>query len=232
MLSKLTPLQQRFSHMQHVTLVSCEFDINLFTPELFNTHQIQLPSKLNKAVPKRKAEYLAGRVLAKHCFAELNLPYQDIINAEDRSPIWPKNVIGSISHSNETAACAITTSKSIQALGIDLEYDINLKSCEDIYKSIINSSEETLLRATDLPFNQAVTLAFSAKESIYKALYPLIKKFFNFDAVSINNINLEQQKLTLELTLDWSDKFKKNQTFECYYLRFEKSFLTSITVFN
>ncbi|WP_299008490.1 4'-phosphopantetheinyl transferase [uncultured Shewanella sp.] len=232
MLSKLTPLQQHFPHMDEITLLSCEFNISAFSPSLFTEHQIQLPTKLKKAVPKRQAEFLAGRFLAKCCFNQLALPYQDIMNAEDRSPIWPKNVIGSITHSNETAACGITTSKHVQALGIDLEYDINIKSCEDIYKSIINPAEEALIRATALPFNQGVTLAFSAKESIYKALYPLIKQFFNFDAVEITNIDLINQRLTLKLTKNWSTKFKQNHQFECHYIRFEKSFLTTITVFN
>ncbi|WP_298769643.1 4'-phosphopantetheinyl transferase [uncultured Shewanella sp.] len=232
MLSKLTPLQQRFPHMNEITLLSCEFEISAFTPSLFTEHQILLPVKLKKAVPKRQAEFLAGRFLAKCCFNQLALPYQDIINAEDRSPIWPQNVIGSITHSNETAACAITISKDIQALGIDLEYDINIKSCEDIYKSIINPTEEGLIRATALPFNQGITLAFSAKESIYKALYPLIKQFFNFDAVAITHIDLDQQKLILTLTKNWSTRFKKNHEFECHYIRFKHSFLTTVTVFN
>ncbi|MCL1125679.1 4'-phosphopantetheinyl transferase family protein [Shewanella surugensis] len=231
MLSRPTSLQQHFPHMTDVILLSCQFDINAFQPSLFSQHQIALPSKLEKAVPKRQAEFLAGRFLAKTCFTDLSLPYKEIINGSDRCPIWPKNIIGTITHSNETAACAITTAANIVALGIDLEYDINVKTCEDIYKSIINEQEETFLRSLNCPFNQVMTLVFSAKESIYKALYPKIKQFFNFDAVTITALNLEQQVLTLELSKDWSSTFQQGQRFECHYLRFERSFLTTITVF-
>lgn len=230
MLSRPCHLQQHFPHMTDVILLSCRFDISAFNTSLFSQYGIKLPSKLSKAVPKRQAEFLAGRFLAKSGLTELSQPDEEIINGDDRCPIWPKHIIGSITHSNENAACAITTSSHIHALGIDLEYDINQKSCNDIYKSIINKHEETLLRGANIPFNQAVTLAFSAKESLYKALYPQIKQFFNFDAAAIIALDLEQQRLTFELTQNWSADFLQGQHIDCYFIRFKTSYLTTVTL--
>ena len=75
-----------------------EFEATSFVDASFSTHQILFPAQLGKAVSKRKAEYLAGRVCAKHVLATLSIDNFELHSGTDRAPIWPENIIGSITH--------------------------------------------------------------------------------------------------------------------------------------
>ena len=77
-----------------VEYVTCDIE-----QEIFEAHQIDKPSRFDHMVPKRKCEFLSGRICARLAQIELgNSEIFQIRQNEDRSPIWPEDMIGSISH--------------------------------------------------------------------------------------------------------------------------------------
>ncbi|HAT1617377.1 TPA: 4'-phosphopantetheinyl transferase superfamily protein, partial [Raoultella ornithinolytica] len=67
----------------------------------------------------------------------------------------------------DTRALAVVTARPV---GIDIENVLTLALAEELESSIISAAERGVLKASGLPFELALTLAFSAKESGFKAL--------------------------------------------------------------
>lgn len=106
----------------------------------------------------------------------------------DRSPAWPKGFIGSITHAKGIAASAVLPISKIKGLGLDLECWLTPELASQIQPNIC-IVEELNTFSVDFSFNEKVTLIFSAKEALYKMLYPQVKQFFDFtDAKLINQI--------------------------------------------
>ncbi|MDR0218979.1 MAG: 4'-phosphopantetheinyl transferase superfamily protein [Enterobacteriaceae bacterium] len=186
--------------------------LTYFTPDgyqddLFDQHGIAFPIRLQKSVVKRRAEYLAARYCVRQLLNNLGYPDVQVGNAEDRSPIWPENICGSISHSTQCAIVFVAPRDKYQLIGIDIEKEIKQETIDSVSASIINATEAELLSRCPLPFIQAFTLAFSIKESLFKALHPYVKRFFNFDAAEIVEIDCVQRTITIKLLQTLSDQY-------------------------
>lgn len=113
---------------------------------------------------KRKAEHLAGRIAAVHALREFGLKTIPGIGTQ-RQPVWPQGLFGSISHSASTALAVV----SRQPVGIDIEAIFTPQTATELASSIVTHAEKELLANSGLSIEQALTLAFSAKESAFKA---------------------------------------------------------------
>ena len=82
-----------------------------------------------------------------------------------RQPVWPAEVYGSISHCGTTALAVV----SRQPIGIDIEEIFSAQSARELTDNIITPAEHEILADCGLAFSLALTLAFSAKESAFKA---------------------------------------------------------------
>ncbi|MDV4264880.1 4'-phosphopantetheinyl transferase superfamily protein [Acinetobacter seifertii] len=182
-----------------------------FTSELFcygldlsqTTHlhidqQLEHPLKIAQACVKRKNEYLCGRVLAQ---AVLNHHFglaQPITSMYEHLPIWPSHVLGSNSHSQNKLIVGL--SNSALYLGIDIEHWVTSEFAQESAHLILTPSEFDLWKnkaCEFFDFAHYVSLIFSIKESLYKAVYPTAKQYIDFLEASIVDINFENQTLTL-----------------------------------
>lgn len=176
-----------------------------------------------RAVAKRKAEYLAGRFAAEKALAELG-PGGAVGRNEDGSPRWPGPVVGSITHGAGHAWCAVARAQTIRGIGIDVERLMDDGTKDELMAKICRREErDTLARRLELPEPARVSLAFSAKESLYKALYPSVQKFHDFDAAHVVEVALSSipgavaGELTLELTRDWSVEFRQGHRLQAMF---------------
>jgi enterobactin synthetase component D len=177
-----------------------------------------------RAVAKRRAEFLAGRWAARRALASLGIDAAPGRN-EDGSPRWPTQIVGSITHGAERAACAVAHRRDVRALGIDVERLMS-PATKDELRARICSHEERAALADGLavPEHHLVTFAFSAKESLYKCLYPLVGHFMDFSAARVVALNAEVEgarvkgELTLELSVDWSPEFRRGQRWAARFL--------------
>ncbi|MBQ0203115.1 enterobactin synthase subunit EntD [Citrobacter portucalensis] len=138
-----------------------------FDPASCHDHDLLwLPhhSQLQSCGRKRKAEHLAGRIAAVHALREFGLKTVPGIGTQ-RQPVWPQGLFGSISHSASTALAVV----SRQPVGIDIEAIFTPQTATELASSIVTHAEKELLANSGLSIEQALTLAFSAKESAFKA---------------------------------------------------------------
>ncbi|HCL5268447.1 TPA: enterobactin synthase subunit EntD [Salmonella enterica] len=147
--------------------------------------------RLQSAGRKRKAEHLAGRIAAVHALRETGIRMVPDIG-DKRQPLWPDGIFGSISHCASTALAVI----SRQRVGVDIEKIMSQHTVAELASSIIDSDERQILQASSLPFPLALTLAFSAKESVYKA-YSEDFSLPGFDSAKITSLTATHISLNL-----------------------------------
>ena len=139
-----------------------------FDPGTFAPHDILwLPhhQQLANCARKRQMEHLAGRIAAVCALKAAGV--KDVPGTGDqRQPLWPAPWSGSISHCGTRALAVVAD----QPVGIDIENVFTPALAAELESSIIRPPERAVLMASELPFALALTLAFSAKESGFKAL--------------------------------------------------------------
>ncbi|WP_170937062.1 MULTISPECIES: 4'-phosphopantetheinyl transferase superfamily protein [Rhodomicrobium] len=143
-----------------------------------------LPASLARAVPKRQAEFLAGRYCAGRAIERLTGSRAEVPIRPDRSPAWPDGLTGSITH-GEGYAAAVAAPASLHAgLGLDYETVMPADRAGSL-RDLIVTAAELALAPHGMAFASFLTLAFSAKEALYKAIYPRLRLFMDFHAAEI-----------------------------------------------
>src|ERR1700724_4150321 len=156
----------------------------------------RLPQALRYANQKRQREFLAGRWCAEEALQRLGAGSTHVAMAEDRAPIWPDGVVGSITHTGNFAAAAVAWAADIAGLGIDSEQIIDPTAAHDI-ADICMVDEAGLFKAVHgRSFCEFCTLVFSAKESVFKCLFPLTRKFLEFSDVRITSVDWNREYFT------------------------------------
>jgi enterobactin synthetase component D len=153
----------------------------------------RLPLALRHATCKRQREFFAGRWCAEQALLCLGAGSTHVGMAEDRAPIWPDGVVGSITHTGDFAAAAVAWAADIAGLGIDSERIIDPATARDI-ADICMVDEATLFEAPHgRSFCEFCTFVFSAKEAVFKCLFPLARKFLEFSDVRITSFDWNRE---------------------------------------
>jgi enterobactin synthetase component D len=183
----------------NIAISFLQFNKNYYDSKLFYKEGVFLPDEIVKSVPDRQAEFLAGRICAKKCLKIKSELVDQVLIGNNREPIWPNGVFGSISHSDDLAVSVVNKDFSI---GIDIENIIDKKVSTDI-KDIVSTKDELDLFKDTLSEDHSISIIFSMKEAIYKCLYPYVKKYFDFKDASIKSVMLVNKGegfLTYELS--------------------------------
>ena len=134
----------------------------------------------------RKAEYIAGRFCAIKALNSKGLKVNNILSNEDRTPIWPNGIRGSITHCKNFVSVAISLDESVKSIGLDCEFIVSKSLTKEMIDNVLFEEEKELIFG-DL--QEFITLTYSIKESFFKAVYPLTKEFFYFEHAEILEIN-------------------------------------------
>ena len=202
-------------HTTHSTFILAGHTVHrvTFDPTTFtDADLLWLPhhAELSNAGRKRKAEHLAGRIAAAHALPDHTVPGI----GPSGEPLWPEGVSGSITHSG-TQAMAVVVRHPDALVGIDCEAILPDQEARDIQDGIVDAQEAMCLTRSGYPFALALTLAFSAKESLFKALFSQVKTYMGFDCARI--MTLDERTLTLALTRPHAE-FKENTLFTVHWL--------------
>lgn len=139
---------------------------------------------VQNAVPRRVAEFHAGRAAARAAMVGLSLPPRPIPMGPDRAPIWPEGITGSITHSATACVAAVGLRSDWAGIGVDLEEATDLDPL--LVAEICTKAEQRWLGAQPAPERGVLAkLIFSAKEAAYKAQYPTTQLVFGFDSLQI-----------------------------------------------
>ncbi|WP_245645149.1 4'-phosphopantetheinyl transferase family protein [Pseudonocardia acaciae] len=137
------------------------------------------------AVQRRRREYACVRHCARKGLAALGLSPVPILSGSRREPLWPAGAVGSMTHCAGYRAAAVARASEVATVGIDAEPHEPLP---DGVLSVISRNEERA-RLDELAAHDPATmwdrLLFSAKESVYKAWYPLARDWLGFEQASI-----------------------------------------------
>ena len=201
----------------HLTLelVVLEFDAESFVPQSFDLFKQPLPERIKKAVHKRQAEYLAGRLCATQALIALNFENPIVHTADDRVPIWPAGTFGSITHTKGIAAAIAGLQDRATGVGIDVEKLMKDSQETKLQTHILRDDESTQFHELGKQVTHPLSVIFSAKESIYKALYPFVKKYFGFDKAKL--IAFNETVLTFKIMHNLSKQVQTGLEVNVYY---------------
>lgn len=173
-----------------------------FAPDSFAPHDLLwLPHHpmLARAVMSRKAEHLAGRMAAVYALRHAGGPAMPPGIGAHREPLWPSGFTGSISHAGHLALAAVKpTSERFSSLGIDYQPLLTDNDAHKLADGVLFGDERARLQATSVPFHLAFSQLFSAKESLFKALFPAVQTWFGFECAQM--VALAPESITLELS--------------------------------
>lgn len=138
------------------------------------------------AADARRREFAAGRSCARAAIKALGLADQPVGVAGDRSPIWPKGAVGSITHSGHWAAAAVgLRARGIRAIGLDVEEAVPLDT--DLIPEICVEAERDWLACQPASDQGILAKAiFCAKEAAYKCQYPISGRLIGFAVLQID----------------------------------------------
>ena len=136
------------------------------------------------AVPKREREFATGRLLARRLLAELGHVDFSLLRDAERLPLWPANVIGSISHTQNLCIVAAASAHTRMGLGVDVEPDEPVKP--GVERMVCRPREREWLESADADESgRRCRAIFSAKEAVYKAFFPRLREFWGFQDVEV-----------------------------------------------
>jgi 4'-phosphopantetheinyl transferase EntD len=133
------------------------------------------------AVETRRREFITARRCARDALAKLGYAPAPIGAGPKREPLWPAGVVGSITHTTGFRAAAVAPHSVLASIGIDTERNDQLP--DGVEESITVAGEPEMLASLSRTFPALHwdRLLFSAKESVYKAWYPLTGRWLGFE---------------------------------------------------
>ena len=136
---------------------------------------------VGRAVGRRRREFATARACAHRALAELGLEPAPILTGERGEPLWPAGVAGSIAHCDGYRGCAVARLAELASIGIDAEPHAPLPAGLLADVSLPAEREMLARLAAATPAIHWDRLLFSAKESVYKAWFPLAQRWLGFE---------------------------------------------------
>jgi len=95
--------------------------------------------------------------------------------------MWPQGVVGSIAHTAGLAGAIATRNSHFSGIGLDIE---QLQVLDELSHEICTDRENEAERES---FDGAhyLNVVFSAKEAVYKCLWPQVRRFIGFHEIEI-----------------------------------------------
>lgn len=123
----------------------------------------------------RDRTYTAGRHCARRALARLGAAPGPVLIGDDRAPVWPDGVVGSITHCQGYAAAAVARAAEVAALGIDAEPHAPLPA--GVLRRVAGAGDELPVSTGQVHWDRVL---FSAKESVFKAWWPRTRTWLGF----------------------------------------------------
>lgn len=170
-----------------VGMARAAYDVTAFSDEGAQALGLPVPEAVLHTAQRRRAEYTAGR----YCVRAAMSRFQDakgqpfpVPGPSKDAPCWPDGLVGSISHARGQAAAVVASTDKVVSLGVDIERILTPEMMRNIETDVCPTERATLPSASRERATH-VTAIFSAKESLFKCLYPVVHQRFWFDAATV-----------------------------------------------
>jgi enterobactin synthetase component D len=154
--------------------------------------------------PRRRVSWVGGRIALRHALVAAGLEADAVLVTTRGAPALPPWVRGSVSHKDTIAvaliASAVDDNAAPWAIGIDVEVDI--PRTIDVSRHVLVDAERA--RLAHLPDDErlrVVTLYFSIKEAIYKAIDPFVQRYVGFHEVELDLVPVANGDIRVHLSL-------------------------------
>jgi len=137
---------------------------------------------VSRATLKRRQDFRAGRAAARSALRQLGVADVGIPRGADGLPRWPDGFVGSISHCPGRGGAAVARVTEVAAVGLDIEVRRRVHS--RLVAAVSTPRERAWMSASGTTL-EAATLVFSAKEAVYKCVYPVMRARLAFADVEI-----------------------------------------------
>jgi enterobactin synthetase component D len=218
------------------------YDVETFGVPAFARHGIDMPASIERSVKKRQAEFFMGRLAAGDALEALSeagrehpSPLKRLLQGgregrsegqssgegwqiavgASREPVWPADVVGSITHAGRYAAAVVASAAGVTGIGIDIERRIGPETRQSVEDTVLKPAEQSLLHALagSVPYEMLLTIAFSAKESFFKGSFASVGTYFDFDAVDLTALDATGGTLELVLTRSLAPSLPQGRRF-------------------
>ncbi|GAA3462411.1 4'-phosphopantetheinyl transferase [Saccharothrix longispora] len=154
-----------------------------------------------KAVDKRRKEFATGRHCARAALAGLGHAPVPLLPGPNREPTWPAGVVGSITHCRGYRAAAVGRVGEVWTIGIDAEP--NEPTPAGVLEAIAVPGELARMPALRAAGDKVAwdRLLFSAKETVYKAWFPLTRAWLGFEDAEVT-INPDDGTFSARVLID------------------------------
>ena len=141
---------------------------------------------LARSVAKRRREFITARSCARTALARLGIEPVAIVPGLRGAPGWPAGIVGSITHCDGYRAAVVARRAQVVTVGVDAEPHAPLP--DGVLEAVTIARERSRLHglAGQRPDVHWDRLLFSAKESVYKAWFPLTLRWLGFEDVEIS----------------------------------------------
>jgi 4'-phosphopantetheinyl transferase EntD len=174
--------------------------VSIQTIGQFVLHPLEEEALGEAISPKRRQDFTLGRAAARRALEGVGFPIASpVLRGEHREPLWPVGVVGSISHSGGYGIAAVAWQRDIPALGVDIQ-QIEERYTDDLIARFADPDEFDWVRSDASRRTERAVKLFSAKESVFKALYPLGRVWFAFDVARLRP-NADESTFAAEVSL-------------------------------
>jgi enterobactin synthetase component D / holo-[acyl-carrier protein] synthase len=123
-----------------------------------------------RAVERRRRVFALGRAAGRAALGEFGVHDVAIPRAPGGEPMWPQGFVGSITHSREVAIAIVGRRQDYVGLGVDVEELARGPSARTA-RLVCRPGEMAWVDAE--AGTERLARLFSAKEAVFKALYPI-----------------------------------------------------------
>ncbi|MGZ3698130.1 MAG: hypothetical protein ACXWP5_08345, partial [Bdellovibrionota bacterium] len=104
-----------------------------------------IPPELARAAPKRRAEFVAGRLCAAEALRAAGAAAgagAAIGIGSTRAPLWPAGFVGAITHTEGFVSAAVAPSASVGGVGLDTERRMRPEVAAEVREKILMPGDE------------------------------------------------------------------------------------------
>ncbi|MFF0544453.1 4'-phosphopantetheinyl transferase Npt [Nocardia thailandica] len=136
-----------------------------------------------KSVEKRRRDFIGARHCARLALEQLGEPPVAIGKGERGMPLFPRGIVGSLTHCDGYRAAVLGHALRFRSVGIDAEPHGALP--DGVLDSVSLPAERDWLAGTPADGLHLDRLLFCAKEATYKAWFPLTLRWLGFEEAHI-----------------------------------------------
>jgi 4'-phosphopantetheinyl transferase EntD len=166
-------------------LPTCVVSVDAFNDPPEATLYAAEEQLISRAVEHRRREFTTARHCARGALRLLGRPATAILAGQRGEPRWPDGVVGSITHCDGYRGAVLGDCDRVTSVGIDAEP--NQPMTAGVLEAVSLPDERVTVGvlARSHPHVAWDRLLFSAKESVYKAWYPLTHRWLDFEEARV-----------------------------------------------